>query len=80
MAFPIPLNNRRPYNRPMPCRPPANDPRVRAATWRKTLRTEDMANELAAKRAEVRIAAEVPRRARAGVLAMLRALRRRRFG
>lgn len=64
----------------MPCRPPANDPRVRPATWRKTLRAEDLADELAAKRAEDRIAAEVPRRAEAGVRKMLRALRRRRFG
>jgi hypothetical protein len=59
---------------------PANDPRVRAGTWRKTLRAEDLANELAAKRAEDRIAAEVPPRAEAGVRAMLRALRRRRLG
>jgi hypothetical protein len=58
---------------------PANDPRVSQSTYRKTLRREDMTDELTAKRAEERIAAEVPPSAQTGVRAMLRGLRRRRF-
>lgn len=58
---------------------PANDPRVSASTYRRTLRAEDLADEITAKRAEERIAAEVPPKARAGVRGMLRGLRRRRF-
>jgi len=69
------------YDARMPRAPgPANGPRVRAATWRKTLRPGDLDNEIAAKRAEDRIAAEVPPRAEASVRAMLRGLRRRRLG
>lgn len=59
---------------------PANDPRVSASTYRKTLRSEDLADEITAKRAEERIAAEVPEKVRPGVRGMLRALRRRRLG
>jgi hypothetical protein len=58
---------------------PANEPRVSASTYRKTLRREDLADEITAKRAEERIAAELPPRARAGARSMLRALRRRRL-
>lgn len=50
------------------------------ATLRKTLRAEDLADQVTAKRAENRIAAEVPPAAAAPVRKMLRALRRRRLG
>lgn len=59
---------------------PVRRPIASAATLRKTLRSEDLADEVTAKRAENRIAAEVPERARPGVREMLRALRRRRLG
>lgn len=74
-------NNGSRYDARMP-RPPrsANDPRVRPSTWRKTLRAEDLVDELAAKRAEDRIVGEVPGRAQGAVRSMLRGLRRRLFG
>ena len=50
------------------------------ATLRKTLRPGDLADEVAAKRAENRIAAEVPEQHRPGVRGMLRALRHRLLG
>lgn len=53
---------------------------VRETTRLKTLRPEDLADELAAKRAENRIAAQVPTRFQAAVRWMLQRLRRRRLG
>ena len=66
----------RDYNERMPDRRRPASP----ATLRKTLRPEDLADEVTAKRAENRIAAEVPSRAEGPVRRMLQRLRRRRLG
>src|SRR6185437_626566 len=66
----------RDYNERMPDRRRPASP----ATLRKTLRPEDLADEVTAQRAENRIAAEVPSRAEGPVRRMLQRLRRRRLG
>ena len=60
----------------MPRRPITASP----ATLRKTLRPEDLADEVTAKRAENRIAAEIAPASQPDVRKMLQRLRRRRLG